>query len=281
MSELANQPLSELASESLNTGTTAGARAHARAQAGTVVECMPTVPAGDGLVWEETIPGGGYASKRLARGTTLRLTDVYGDACVSVLLFNADEPWERLNVADTVKVLWQAYVGEGHLLLSDQGRVLASVTAGAPGRSDTFCGTSTLLGNTARYGDGAPHGPTPAGRELFTLAAAKHGLTRRDLPPGVSFFQGVRVGDDGGFTWLGSAGAGAIVELRAEMPVTVLLANVPHPLDPREAYTCSAVRLEARSGPPAGPADALWSRSPEGERAFLNTADYLTARGIA
>ena len=36
-------------------------------------------------------------------------------------------------------------------------------------------------------------GPSPAGRELFTLAAAKHGLTKRDLPPSVSFFKGVRV----------------------------------------------------------------------------------------
>ena len=265
----------------MSTADTAGARAHARAQAGTVVECMPTLPAGDGLTWAETVPGGGYASKRLTRGSTLQLTDVHGDACVSVLLFNADEPWERLNVADTVKVLWQAYVGQGHLLLSDQGRVLASVTAGAADRSDAFCGTSTRLRNTERYGDGSPQGPTPAGRELFTLAAAKHGLTRRDLPPSISFFQGVRVGDDGGFTWLGSAGAGATVELRAEMPVTVLLANVPHPLDPRPAYTCSAVRVKAWTGTPAAPTDELWTRSPEGERAFLNTADYLAARGLA
>lgn len=265
----------------MTTATTAGAREHARAQGGTIVETMPTVPPSPGLTWEETIPGAGYASKRLARGTTLQIIDLYGDACVSVLLFNADEPWERLNVADTVKVLWQAYVGEGHLLLSDQGRVLASVTAGDRERSDTFCGTSTLIRNTERYGDGSPHSDTPAGRELFTLAAAKHGLTRRDLPPSVSFFQGVRVGDDGGFTWLGSAGPGGVVELKAEMPVTVLLANVPHPLDPRAEYTSSAVGLKAWSGQPTAPGDALWSRSPEGERAFANTIDYLNARGLA
>ncbi|GAA1641439.1 urea amidolyase associated protein UAAP1 [Actinoplanes couchii] len=267
----------------MSTATTAGARDHARAQGGTVVDCMPIVPAsslGTGLTWAETVPGGGYASRRLARGTTLRLTDLDGDACVSLLIFNGDEPWERLNIADTVKVLWQAYVGAGHLLLSDQGRVLASVTAGAGDRSDTFCGTSTLQSNTLRYGDGSPHSDTPAGRELFTLAAAKHGLTRRDLPPSISFFQGVRVGDDGTFAWLGSAGPGATVEIRAEMPVTVLLVNVPHPLDPRESYTSSPVEIRAWTGSPTTPEDPLWSRSPEGERAFLNTADYLTARGI-
>jgi urea carboxylase-associated protein 2 len=270
----------------MTTATTAGAREHARAQAGTHTEFMPIVPASRAddvpgvaaadLRWAETIPGGSYASRRLARGTTLRLTDMDGDACVSVLLFNADEPWERLNVADTVKVLWQAYVGAGHLLLSDQGRVLASVTAGAPDRSDTFCGTSTLLSNTSRYGDGSPQSATPAGRELFTLAAAKHGLTRRDLPPSISFFQGVRVDEAGSFHWLGSAGPGGIVELRTEMPVTVLLVNVPHPLDPREAYTCTPVRVRAwRGGIP--PQRTL---SPEAERAFGNTADYLAARGL-
>ncbi|MGK5683800.1 urea amidolyase associated protein UAAP1 [Actinoplanes sp. URMC 104] len=268
----------------MTTATTAGAREHARAQAGTVADCMPIVPAsraGEGLVWAETIPGGGYASKRLARGTTLRLTDLHGDACVSVLLFNADEPWERLNVADTVKVLWQAYIGEGHLLLSDQGRVLASVTAGAADLSDSFCGTTTLKSNRERYGDGSPHSGTPAGRELFTLAAAKHGLTRRDLPPSISFFQGVRVGEDGMFSPPRAAEPGTAVELRAEMPLTVLLANVPHPLDTRTTYTCKPVEVRAWAGKPTAPGDPLWSRTPEGERAFLNTADYLDARGIA
>lgn len=256
----------------MSTATTAGAREHARAQGGTVVECMPTVPPSDGLTWEETVPGGGYASRRLARGTRLRLTDLQGDACVSLLLFNADEPWERLNVADTVKVPWQAYLGAGHPLLSDQGRTLATVINTE--KSDTFCGTSTRKSNTERYGDGTPHGPSPAGRELFTLAAAKHGLTRRDLPPSISFFQGLTVEPDGAFTWLGHSPAGGTVELHTEMPVIVLLANVPHPLDPRPGYTCTPVGITAwRSGETTVPT------IPEAQRALDNTHAYLAARG--
>ena len=75
------------------------ARAHARAMEGIVVEAMPILPpraddlpagvAADDLVWEETIAGGGYASRFLARGTRLRLIDLKGDACASLLLFNA------------------------------------------------------------------------------------------------------------------------------------------------------------------------------------------------
>jgi urea carboxylase-associated protein 2 len=275
-----------------STATTAGARAHARAQAGRTAEAMPVLPpsgwaappagvAPGDLVWAETLAAGGYTSAVLARGTTLRLTDVAGDACANVLLYNADQPWERLNVADTVKVLWQAYLGAGHLLLSDQARVLATVTADTSGRHDTLCGTTTQLANTQRYGDGAAHGPSPAGRDLFVLAAAKHGLAPRDLPPSVSFFRGVRAEEDGTLTPTGSAGAGAYVELRAEMPLVVLVANTAHPLDPREAFTCSPLEVLAWRGRPTGPGDPLRTASPEGERAFLNTDAYLAARGIS
>jgi hypothetical protein len=273
------------------TGTTHGARDHARAMAGTVVETMPTLPptawpavpdgvAAQDLTWAEVVGGGNYTNKLVARGTTIRLTDLAGDACAHVLLFNADQPWERLNVADTVKVPWQAYLSAGHPLLSDQGRVLATVVADDSGRHDALCGTSSRARNEERYGDGAPQGPSPAGRELLLLAALKHGLGPRDIPPSISFFQGVRVGDDGRLAFTGSAGAGASVTLRAELPLVVLVANVPHPLDPRGEYTCTSLEVLAWRGAPTGPQDPLWSATPESERAFLNTADYAAARGI-
>ncbi|OJU83338.1 MAG: urea carboxylase [Solirubrobacterales bacterium 70-9] len=273
------------------TSTTRAARDHARAQAGTAAEAMPILPAGSwpeppegvdpaALTWAETIAGGGYASKVLARGTTLRLTDVEGDACAHLLLWNADQPWERLNVADTVKVPWQAYLGAGHPLLSDQGRALATIVADSSGRHDALCGTTSLAGNRERYGDGSPQGPSPAGRELQLLAALKHGLGPRDIPPGVSFFQGVRVDAEGALRFEGSAGAGTAVELRTEMPAIAILANVPHPLDPRVDYTATTLEVLAWRGDPTGPEDALWSSSPELERAFLNTKDYCDARGI-
>jgi urea carboxylase-associated protein 2 len=262
------------------TATTHGAREHARAQAGTTVEAMPQVPAPGGLTWSETVAGGNYTHKALARGAEVTLTDPLGDACAHLLLFVTDRPWERLNIADTVKVLWNAYPGTGHLLLSDQGRVLASLTAStAP--ADTMCGVSTLRRNTDRYGDGSPQGSAPAGRELFKLAAAKHGLEPRDLPPSISFFQGVRVDPETGrLDFTGSAGPGTSVTFRAEMPLTVLIANAAHPIDPRPDYVCTALNVEARPGRPTAPDDPLWSATPEGERAFLNTADHLAARGI-
>jgi urea carboxylase-associated protein 2 len=274
-----------------DTGTTHAAREHARAQAGTAAEAMPTLPASSwpsppegvdpaALTWAETVAGGGYSSKVLARGTTLRLTDLEGDVCAHLLLYNADQPWERMNVADTVKVPWQAYLGEGHPLLSDQGRVLGVIVGDTSGRHDALCGTTVLARNEEKYGDGSPQGPSPAGRELQLLAAAKHGLGPRDIPPSISFFQGVRVDSEGALRFEGSAGAGAAVELRIEMPVIAIVANVPHPLDPRPEYTATTLELLAWRGDPTGPEDALWSQTPELERAFLNTQDYCDARRL-
>ncbi|WP_327182112.1 urea amidolyase associated protein UAAP1 [Streptomyces sp. NBC_01334] len=272
------------------TATTYGARAHARAQEGARAEAMPVVPARDWqdppceaghLVWAETVAGGNYTHRVLARGTELRLTDLHGDACAHLLLHVDGRPWERLNVADTVKVQWNAYLGEGVLLLSDQGRVLASVVADTAGRHDALCGTSTLVRNTERYGDGSPQSASPAGRELFKLAAAKNGLEPRDLPPSLSFFQGVQVRDDGTLDFTGSAGPGGSVTLRAEQDVTVLIANVPHPADPRPGYVSTPLEVLAWRAAATHPGDPLWDATPEGRRAFLNTAEFLTARGLA
>ncbi|MFD8964811.1 urea amidolyase associated protein UAAP1 [Streptomyces sp. NPDC059568] len=271
------------------TATTYGARDHARAQAGTKAETMPVVPATDWpdppceaghLVWAETVAGGGYTHRAVARGTEIRLTDPRGDACAHLLLHADGRPWERLNTADTVKVQWNAYARAGQLLLSGQGRVLASLVEDtADGRHDALCGTSTLARNTARYGDGAPHSASPAGRELFKLAALKNGLEPRDLPPSVSFFQGVTVREDGALDFTGSAGPGGSVTLRAEQDLTVLIANVPHPLDPRPDYVCTPLEVLAWIAAPTRPGDPLWNATPESRRAFLNTAEYLAARG--
>jgi urea carboxylase-associated protein 2 len=273
------------------TGTVLSARADARAQGGKVADAMPYVPASSTpypppgvdvatLTWAETVAGGNYAHKVLARGTRIRLEDVTGEACAHVLLYNAAEPWERLNVADTVKISWQAYLTTGHPLLSGDGRVLASIVSDDSGRHDALCGTSSAKANQDRYGDSAPQGPSPSGRELFTLAAAKHGLAPRDLPPSISFFKGVRAEPDGSLTWAGPAGPGTAVELLAELPLIMLIANVPHPVDPRPGYTCGPLRVHAWRSRPTTPGDPLWAAAPEARRAYLNTADYCAARGL-
>jgi len=273
------------------TDSVLAARADARAQGARTSEFMPYLPASASpfapegvdparLVWSETVAPGGYSHRVLARGTRIRFDDPSGEACASVLLYNALEPTERLNVADTQKIPWQAYLGAGHPLLSGEGRVLATIVTDTSGHHDAFCGTSTDLYNEAKYGSAAPHGPSPSGHALLTLGAAKHGLTPRDLPPSVSLFQGVRVAGDGALEFIGSAGAGTAVELVAELPLIVLVANVAHPLDPRPGYLVGPLRIHAWRSAPTGPGDESFEASPERHRAYLNTIDYAESRGL-
>jgi urea carboxylase-associated protein 2 len=259
------------------------ARAHARSMDGTVVEAMPVLPplandlpagvSSDDLLWEESIAAGGYASRTLARGTRLRLIDLQGDACASVLLFNAAMPTERLNIADTLKVQWNAYLGKGSLLLSDLGRVLASIEEDTAGTHDAFCGASNEASNRRHYGDGRNSGDFPNARDRLLLGAAKHGLGRRDVHPCLNLFKGVSIAADGTVEPdLGPFGPGRSLVLRAEMTLIVVIANCPHVLDARP-WSVTPLRATAWRGPVTPEDDAIRNATPEGRRAFLNTED--------
>jgi urea carboxylase-associated protein 2 len=269
-------------SQTSNTANPHAARDHARAMAGTIAEAMPVVPAHADdapgpVVWEEIIAPGGYASRRLARGSRLRLIDLAGDACVSMLLFNAECPVERLNVADTLKVQWHAYLGRGKLLLSDMGRVMMSILEDDAGTHDAFCGASNEAANARRFGDGKNYGSHPNARDRFMLAVAKYGLGRKDVHPCVNWFKGVTVAEDGStIARIGPFASGRRIVLRAEMDLIVVLANCPHVLDDRRDFTVTPVRATAWRGDIAGADDPLRNATPEGQRAFLNTEDYFS-----
>ncbi len=240
----------------------------------TAATALPDGVDGTAVIWDELIRPGGYATRRLPRGAVLRLTDIEGDACAQLVVHNAVMPTERLNVADTVKVQWQAYLGPGALLLSDMGRALMTLVGDTSERHDCLCGASTAAGNSERYGDGRASGPTPAARDLLCLAAAKQGLGRADVPPNVSLFKGVRVGVDGALHLDAAPAPGRWVELRAELAVMISLANTPHVLDDRPAYTATPVRCTAwRSVHPVP--DPFRETTPERQRAYENTAELL------
>jgi urea carboxylase-associated protein 2 len=279
------------------TATTAGARAHAREQHGRTVDTMRYVPAASAparltaglsedaigkLTWVESLAFGRYTTLALARGSRIRLTDTSGDACVHALLYRAGALHERLNVADTVKVPWQAYPTTGHPLLSDAGRLMATIVTDSSSRHDALTGATSLEGNTAKYGAGTAHSASPSARELLTLGALKNGLGPRDVAPSLSLFKGIAVDPAGSITFTGSAGPGAAVELLLQMDAVLVLANTAHPLDPRPDFTGTAVDIVAWHPPQdltALEAGILTGPlSPEHQQALRNTDHDLTAR---
>lgn len=269
-----------------NTADPAGARAHARSMAGMTAEAMPILPASEArdlppgvsagqVIWDETVAGGGYAARQLERGARLRLTDLKGDACVSLLVFNAERPVERLNIADTLKVQWTGYLEAGRLLLSDMGRVLMTLLDDTAGTHDAFCGASNEAANARKYGDGSNYGGHPNARDRFRLGVAKFGLGVKDIHPCLNLFKGVRIEADGTTRpEIGPFPPGRQATLRAEMDVIVVLANCPHVLDPRADYSVTPLRATAWRGPITPTDDPIRNATPEGLRAFLNTEDY-------
>ncbi|PKV79405.1 DUF1989 domain-containing protein [Nocardia fluminea] len=238
-----------------NTHSPAGARAHARAQAEAATPTTPDTPPGldpTTILVAQRIPPGGYANIVLGRGTRIRLADPSGTTCAHLFLLRAESPWERLNVADTVKVPWQAYLSAGHPLLSDQGRVLATVLTDTSGHHDTLCG------------------PTTDGRHQLHLAAAKEGLEPRDVGPSIALFRGARVAPNGAIESTGNGDAGATIDLLVHLPLTLLVANAPHPLDDRPTGDLDLLAWPA-------PADRAGNDDPEYRRAVENTEAAWTA----
>ena len=98
-----------------------------------------------------SFPAAGTGRTRLnsRRGAAHRQSS--GKACVSLLAWNAADPSERLNHADTIKVQWAASLRKGRVILSDMGRVLLSVIQDTSGAHDALAGGSNAATNAARY----------------------------------------------------------------------------------------------------------------------------------
>lgn len=222
------------------------------------------------VLHREEIPAGWYWTTRLNRGETLRLVNETGHATVTLVAWRADEPTERINPADTVKVQWTASLAKGRTILSDMGRAMFGIVEDTSGAHDALVGGS-------RRGEGGPGRNT---RDNFLAAVGKLGLTRRDLPPAIAFFAPVSVGSDGRFGWDGARRrAGDFVDLRAEMDLRVALSNCPHPLDPEP--TPSAVEIIRFRASPPGDDDLCRNAGPEAMRAYAASDQLATERSAA
>lgn len=234
------------------------------------------------MILEETLRGGQAWSRRLARGQILRLTDTAGGACVSALFYNARDPLERYNMADTLKAQYTAFLTAGRVLYSDMGRVLVSIISDSCGWHDTISGCGDAAASEAHFGQGGYEELRNEfhrnARDNFVVELSKSGLGKRDLVANVNFFVRVSADDTGRLAWVpGNSQPGAYLDLRAEMDTLVVLSNTPHPLDPATTYAPPVVELSIRAASPAerpGPQDRCRTSRPENERGFALTEAY-------
>jgi urea carboxylase-associated protein 2 len=227
-------------------------------------------------LYQETLPGGGHASFVLKRGQLLRLTDLEGGANVSLLLLNAHEKSERLNLPDSLKCQHTAKLSTGHCLYSDMGRVLAAITADTCGWHDSLGGVLNAEEVREKYGAGRyqelRNGFFRNGVDNLLVELGKWNLNLQDLLMCLNLFSKVSVDGDGGLHFQpGNSQAGDYLELYAPMDCLVVLSALQHPLDPNPAYAPKPVQLSWHQVESDGISVLCRTSRPENQRGFHNT----------
>src|SRR5262245_56949783 len=103
----------------------------------------------------EQLRGGQMWSRIVRRGQVLTLIDVEGGSTPAALFYNARQPLERYNMADTLKAQHTFRLTRGHVLYSDMGRVLMSIVEDSAGWHDTVTGHMDRATAVARFGSGS------------------------------------------------------------------------------------------------------------------------------
>jgi urea carboxylase-associated protein 2 len=232
----------------------------------TALDGAPILP--DAVIHREVVPAGWYTTVLVRRGEALRIIDDAGRASVSLLAWREEDPSERINCADTIKVQWSAAISKGRVILSDMGRVVFSLVEDSCGAHDLLVGGSTpasVLASSNASGRNT--------QENFLAAASKVGLGVRDIPPCFTLFAPVALDPAGRFIWKeGCKRAGDFVDLRAEMNLIVVASNCAHPLNPSQSVASggSATLIKHRLPVPRSD-DLCRTASPEAGRAFAFT----------
>jgi len=232
------------------------------------------------VLFEDVIQPGATWSHVLKRGTAIRMTDIEGGANAGGIFYNWESPTERYNMPDTLKAQHIAHLTRGHVLYSDMGRILCSITEDTAGWHDPLGGCSNAAMAEAKYGEARyqehrneciknPY-------DGFVVELAKYGLSARDMAAPVNFFSKVVVDKDGNMQFVTNhSRAGTMIELRAEMNVLVILNTCQHPMDPKPRYNPQRVSIVVRKVPAPASDDLCRLSRPENTRGFILTERYF------
>ncbi|MCM2534594.1 urea carboxylase-associated family protein [Neobacillus pocheonensis] len=226
------------------------------------------------------IPAGGKWSVNISRGKQITFTALEDGANVSLLLYNAHDPAERYNMPDTLKAQHTAHLTKGNVLMSDNGRLLASIIEDSLGWHDTISGYTSRPLTNQKYGittyQQQQNDYYRSGEENFAVELFRNGLTSRDLTPVVNLFSKVYCDDEGNLLYVSEhSKKGDTVTLRTEMDVILVLSNTPNPLNPDRTYPSVPIQLTIAEAEPMQENDLCFNYRPENRRAFENTWEYV------
>jgi len=230
-------------------------------------------------IWSITLKPGEKWSGNIGRGKYIHFKALGEDANVSMLLYNMRDISEKYNMPDTLKAQYTAHFTKGNVLMSDNGRVLASIVEDNLGWHDTISGCTTRSMTDEKYGkttyqkDG--NNWYRSGEENFAVELVRNGMGLRDMVPCVNLFSKVYVEKDGSMHYEnGHCQNGSTVTLRTEMDIILLLSNTPNSLNESNKYTDVSVDIEVYDAPAVDLTDECVTYREENYRAFENTWDY-------
>src|SRR5207249_2208036 len=104
------------------------------------------------ILEDRVVPPDGHWGRVIEPGHLLRIVDLEGRQAVDFLCYDAANPAERYNAADTMKYAGTIFLTTGHGIYSDLGRPLLTIVADTCGRHDTLGGCCSAESNFFRYG---------------------------------------------------------------------------------------------------------------------------------
>jgi urea carboxylase-associated protein 1 len=194
------------------------------------------------IVHDEVIPARAPWLHRVLKGQTLRIVDLEGNQAVDFLIYAADDDAERYSAQDTIAAQRNIFLGEGSVLLSNEGRPMMTITGSTVAYHDTIGGACSCESNTLRYGHHTKS--QHACVDNFLDANVRVGRGKRDMVSNVNFFMNVPVEPDGTLGIVdGISAPGLHVDLRAEMDVDVVVSNCPQINNPCNGFNPTPVRM--------------------------------------
>jgi urea carboxylase-associated protein 1 len=194
------------------------------------------------IVHDETVPARAPWLHAVKAGQTLRIVDLEGNQAVDFLMYAAADDAERYSAQDTIAAQSNIFLRTGTRLLSNEGRVMMTITATAVDYHDTIGGACSCESNTLRYGHHtkAQH----ACVDNFLDANVRAGRGKRDMVSNINFFMNVPVEADGALGIVdGISAPGLTVDLKAEMDVIVVVSNCPQINNPCNGFNPTPVRM--------------------------------------
>jgi urea carboxylase-associated protein 1 len=191
---------------------------------------------------DEIVPARAPWDYIVRKGQTLRIVDVEGNQAVDFLLYALADDAERYSAQDTIAAQGHIFLKTGSVLLSNEGRAMATVTGTNVAYHDTIGGACSCESNTLRYGHHTKS--QHACVENFLQANARHGRGKRDMVSNINWFMNVPVEADGTLGIVdGISSPGLYVDIRAEMDLVAVVSNCPQINNPCNGFNPTPVRM--------------------------------------